>query len=53
MQAVRAGIIPAEALDGQLYRTNRLIAQGLIPRQAAEPCSGAWPIVPSTARGAG
>ena len=39
MQAVRAGIIPAEALDGEPYRTNKLIAQGLIPWQAAEPCS--------------
>ena len=39
VQAVRAGIIPAEALDGEPYRTNRLIAQGLIPWQAAEPCS--------------
>ena len=39
MQAVRAGIIPAEALDGEPYRTKRLIAQGLIPWQAAEPCS--------------
>ena len=39
MQAVRAGLIPAETLDGEPYRTKRLIAQGLIPWQAAEPCS--------------
>jgi hypothetical protein len=40
MKAVSAGLIPAEVLDGEPFRTRRLIAQGLIPWQAAEPC--AW-----------
>jgi hypothetical protein len=38
IRAVEAGILPREVLDDEPYRTKRLIAQGLVPRQAAEPC---------------
>ena len=37
MDAVAAGLVPAEALDGESFRTKRLINQGLIPREAAGP----------------
>lgn len=39
MAAVAAGVVPKETLDGEPYRTKRLIAQGLVPREAVEPCS--------------
>jgi hypothetical protein len=38
IRAAEAGILPRTVLDDEPYRTKRLIAQGLIPRQAAEPC---------------
>ena len=38
MRAVAAGLVPADALDAEPFRTKRLIAQGLIPRETAEPC---------------
>ena len=38
IRAVEAGIVPRKVLDEEPYRTKRLISQGLIPRQAAEPC---------------
>jgi hypothetical protein len=38
VRAVEAGILPRETLDEEPYRTKLLIARGLIPRQAAEPC---------------
>jgi hypothetical protein len=37
MAAVTAGVIPQEALDGEPFLTKRLINQGLVPRQAANP----------------
>ena len=39
IRAVEAGILPRTVLDDEPYRTKRLIAQGLIPREAAEPCA--------------
>ena len=39
VRAVEAGILPRKTLDEEPYRTKLLIAQGLIPRQAAEPCA--------------
>lgn len=39
MQAVAAGVVPAQVLDEEPYRTKRLIARGLVPWQSAEPCS--------------
>ncbi|HYU57624.1 MAG TPA: hypothetical protein VEO00_06195 [Actinomycetota bacterium] len=38
MAAVAAGLVPQEALQGEPFRTKRLIAKGLIPRQSATPC---------------
>lgn len=38
MAAVAAGVVPAEALEGEPYRTKRLVAQGLIPRDSVDPC---------------
>jgi hypothetical protein len=38
MAAVAAGVVPDEVLDGEPFRTNRLINQGLVPRAAAAPC---------------
>jgi hypothetical protein len=38
MAAVAAGVVPDEVLDGEPFRTNRLINQGLVPREAAAPC---------------
>lgn len=38
IRAVDAGILPRKVLDDEPYRTKLLIAGGLIPRQAAEPC---------------
>jgi hypothetical protein len=35
MAAVAAGMVPEETLEGEPFRTKRLINQGLIPRQAA------------------
>ena len=39
VRAVEAGVLPRETLDEEPFRTKLLIARGLIPRQAAEPCS--------------
>lgn len=36
--AVAAGVIPKQVLEGEPFRTKRLINQGLIPRGAASPC---------------
>jgi hypothetical protein len=38
MAAVAAGVVPDEVLDGEPFRTNRLINQGLVPREAGAPC---------------
>jgi hypothetical protein len=38
MAAVAAGVIPRQVLQGELFRTKRLINQGLVPREAARPC---------------
>ena len=38
MAAVAAGVIPREVLEGEPFRTKRLINQGLIPRESATPC---------------
>jgi hypothetical protein len=38
MAAVAAGVVPEEVLEGEPFRTKRLIGHGLIPRQTAEPC---------------
>ena len=37
MQLAAAGLIPGETLNGDPYRTKRLINAGLIPRAAADP----------------
>jgi hypothetical protein len=39
MQAVASGVVPPEVLDGEPYRTKRLIARGLVPWESAGPCS--------------
>jgi hypothetical protein len=39
MQAVSAGLVPEAALDTESFRAKELIARGLIPWQAAEPCA--------------
>jgi len=36
MATVAAGLVPEEALEGEPFRTKRLINQGLIPREAAD-----------------
>lgn len=36
MEAVAAGVVPEETLDGEPFRTKRLVNQGLIPRAAAD-----------------
>ena len=38
MAAAAAGVIPRETLEGEPFRTKRLISQGLIPRASATPC---------------
>ena len=38
MAAVAAGVVPDEVLEGEPFRTRRLINQGLVPREAAAPC---------------
>ena len=38
MAAVAAGVVPDEVLEGEPFRTKRLINQGLVPREAAAPC---------------
>jgi hypothetical protein len=39
MAAVANGQVPKETLDGEPYRTKRLINAGLIPREAARPAA--------------
>ncbi|MFL5799186.1 MAG: hypothetical protein ACJ77A_14800 [Actinomycetota bacterium] len=39
MAAVARGQVPKETLDGEPYRTKRLINQGVIPREAAYPAA--------------
>jgi hypothetical protein len=38
MAAVAQGLVPDEVLEGEPFRTKRLINQGLVPREAAAPC---------------
>ena len=38
MAAVAAGIVPHDVLEGEPFRTKRLINQGLIPRESATAC---------------
>jgi hypothetical protein len=39
LQLVAQGLIPAETLDGEPFRTKRLVNGGLVPREALAPWS--------------